>query len=203
MRSTPLVQANRMSISRTQKPRASASEWTITLSSQAATEAFGRTIGQALTGGETLALSGELGAGKTALVRGIAAGLGAPPQAVSSPTFVLIHEYHGRLPLVHVDLYRLRSEAEAESTGLQDYFHGLTVTAIEWADKFPALLPGDRLDIMLRHANPTTRTAHLAAQGPHSAQLLATLRRARRRPSPVPATDPTSSRRTIGRRRQP
>lgn len=210
MRSTPLVPSNRMPISRTQKPRApqpapraSASEWTITLSSQAATEAFGRAIGRALTGGETLALSGELGAGKTALVRGIAAGLGAPPQAVSSPTFVLIHEYQGRLPLVHVDLYRLRSDAEAESTGLHDYFHGLTVTAIEWADKFPALLPADRLDMTLRHVSPTARTAHLAAQGPQSAQLLATLRHARRRPSPVPATAPARSRSTTGRRRQP
>ncbi len=199
-----------MSLSRTKKtrapqstPRASASEWTLTFSSRAATEAFGQAIGRALTGGETLALSGELGAGKTALVRGIAIGIGASPHAVSSPTFVLIHEYQGRLPLVHVDLYRLRSDADAESTGLREYFQGHHVIAIEWADKFPALLPADRLDIVLCHASPTTRTAHLAAQGPQSAQLLAKLRRGRRRSSPVPSRHTANVPSTSGRRRQP
>src|SRR5512134_369976 len=73
------------------------------LSSRSETEFLGQTIGGAAKGGEVLALVGELGAGKTALVRGIAAGLGAPPASVSSPTFVLIHEYRGRLPLIHVD----------------------------------------------------------------------------------------------------
>lgn len=199
-----------MSISRTKKtrarqsaPDASASEWLLLLPSRAATETFGQTIGRALTGGETLALSGELGAGKTALVRGIATGIGAPPSAVSSPTFVLIHEYQGRLPLVHVDLYRLRSDAEAESTGLRDYFQGDTVTAIEWADKFPDLLPEDRLNITLRHASPTTRTAHLTAHGPQSAQLLAKLRRARRHSAPLSERRTPNARNTTRRRRQP
>lgn len=184
-------------------PRAPASAWTLALSSRAATEAFGRAIGRALTGGETLALSGELGAGKTALVRGIAAGLGAPPSAVSSPTFVLIHEYQGRLPLVHVDLYRLRSEAEAESTGLREYFQGHNVTAIEWAGKFPALLPADRLEITLRHNSPTTRAAHLLAEGPQSVRLLAELRRTRRRAPAVPTARPSRTHSKTRRRRQP
>lgn len=183
--------------------RASASEWTLALPSRAATEAFGQTIGRALSGGETLALFGELGAGKTALVRGIATGLGVPPSAVCSPTFVLIHEYQGRLPLVHMDLYRLRSLAEAESIGIHDYFQGHTVTAIEWADKFPALLPADRLEITLRHHSPTTRAVHFLARGTHSARLLAELRRTRRRDASAPTARNARTRTETGRRRRP
>lgn len=199
-----------MSISKTKKARApqparraSASEWTLALSSRTATEAFGQAIGRALTGGETLSLSGELGAGKTTLVRGIAAGIGARPSAVSSPTFVLIHEYEGRLPLVHVDLYRLRSDAEVESTGVREYFHGNTVTAIEWADKFPALLPDDRMEITLHHKSPTTRVAQLLARGPQSTQLLTELRRARRQPRSISAAQTSRAAAKTRRRRQP
>src|SRR5574337_381119 len=111
MRSIHLAQPSRLQKREERKaqvprsaPHVSAPAWTFALSSRAATEAFGQAIGRTLKGGETLALFGELGAGKTALVRGIAVGLGTPPGVVSSPTFVLIHEYHGRLPLVHVDL---------------------------------------------------------------------------------------------------
>jgi tRNA threonylcarbamoyladenosine biosynthesis protein TsaE len=125
-----------------------------------------------------LALIGELGAGKTALVRGIAAGLGAPPDSVSSPTFVLIHEYRGRLPLIHVDLYRLHTNAEAESIGLSDCFTGHSITAIEWADRFPTLLPDDRLEVRLIHRSPATRKAQLAALGPHSLALLTRIKEA-------------------------
>jgi tRNA threonylcarbamoyladenosine biosynthesis protein TsaE len=127
-----------------------------------------------------LALIGELGAGKTALVRGVAAGLGAPPAFVSSPTFVLIHEYRGRLPLIHVDLYRLRSHAEAESIGLSDYFTGQAITAIEWADRFPMLLPEDRLEVRLSHRSLATRNARLAARGPQSLALLTRVKQAQR-----------------------
>jgi tRNA threonylcarbamoyladenosine biosynthesis protein TsaE len=142
------------------------------LSSCSETEALGRAIGKALKGGEVLALIGELGAGKTVLVRGIAAGLGAPTASVSSPTFVLVHEYRGRLPLCHVDLFRLRTNAEAESIGLQDYFMGQAITAIEWADRFPGLLPDDRLEVRLSHRSVTTRKAQLTAHGPQSFALL-------------------------------
>lgn len=180
---------------------ASSALWTVALSSRTATEAFGRAIGRMLTGGETLALFGELGAGKTALVRGIATGLGLPPNQVTSPTFVLIHEYHGRLPLIHMDLYRLRSADEAQGIGLQEYFNGETVTAIEWADKFPELLPSDRLELTLQHKTPTTRTARMLARGPHARTLLTALkqhaRRARR------ATAPRGPRKAATRRGRP
>ena len=167
-------------------PRAaSTAHWTVALPSRTATEAFGRTIGRSLAGGETLALSGELGAGKTALVRGIATGLGTPSNQVTSPTFVLIHEYEGRLPLIHVDLYRLRSGAEAEGIGLQEYFHGNIVTAIEWAAKFPELFPSNRFELTLQHRTPTTQTARRIAYGTPPGTLLPALKQA---PPPHPRT---------------
>lgn len=169
----------------------SPARWTVTLSSRAATEAFGRAIGRALAGGEMLALFGELGAGKTALVRGIATGLGMTPDQVTSPTFVLIHEYEGRLPLIHIDLYRLQNAAEAEGIGLQEYFCSESVTAVEWADKFPELLPDDRLELTLEHRTPTTRTVRLRATGPRASALLTALKQHAGRTRLVPAPGPT------------
>ena len=151
--------------------------WEFASRSSLHTDRLGRAIGLALKGGETLALFGQLGAGKTALVRGIAAGLGAPPTVVSSPTFVFIHEYRGRLPLAHVDLYRVRSTHEAESTGLEEYLSGSTVAAIEWADKGLSLLPQDHLEILLRHQSVGSRTIRLAATGPMSTTLLTETKR--------------------------
>lgn len=133
-------------------------------------------MGSAMKGGEILALFGPLGAGKTALVRGMAAGLDAPSTAVSSPTFVLIHEYHGRLPLAHVDLYRLPSARDIESIGLQEYLTGPTVAAIEWADKGLTILPSDRLEIILRHASVESRTITMTATGPCSRDFLGRIR---------------------------
>jgi tRNA threonylcarbamoyladenosine biosynthesis protein TsaE len=126
-----------------------------------------------LQGGEVLALYGELGTGKTAFVRGIAEGLGASQRAVSSPTFVLIHAYHGRLPLIHADLYRIQSHTELQHIGLWDYDDGLTVTAIEWAEKAGSELPADRLEVHLRHHGHNTREIVVTAMGIRSHTLLA------------------------------
>ncbi|MGZ9204952.1 MAG: tRNA (adenosine(37)-N6)-threonylcarbamoyltransferase complex ATPase subunit type 1 TsaE, partial [Nitrospira sp.] len=125
----------------------SVSSLDLLFSSPSETESFGNAIGQLLRGGEVLALIGELGAGKTALVRGIVAGLGAPAASVTSPTFLLVHEYQGRLPIIHIDLYRLQRPEETESIGLSDYLTEDTAVAIEWADRFPQLLPDDRLEV--------------------------------------------------------
>lgn len=151
--------------------------WQIVSTSQQYTDRLGQAIGRTLRGGETIALYGSLGAGKTVLVRGIAQGLGAESTTVSSPTFVMIHEYQGRLPLAHVDLYRIRSPRDLDSTGLVDYFSGSTVTAVEWADKGTAALPSDRLEIELSHRAARSRVIHLRATGPMSARLLAQTRR--------------------------
>jgi tRNA threonylcarbamoyladenosine biosynthesis protein TsaE len=124
-----------------------------------------------LAEGDTVALIGELGAGKTALVQGIAKGIEANA-AVTSPTFVLIHEYRGRLPLIHMDLYRLRSVHEAEGLGIQEYFDGTSAIVVEWGDRFPVLLPGDRLQVHMAHRRPTARTAELSASGVKSGALL-------------------------------
>jgi tRNA threonylcarbamoyladenosine biosynthesis protein TsaE len=168
----------------TRKPRPSANQWTLALPSRSATESFGKSIGRSLEAGAVLALVGELGAGKTTLVRGIAAGLGLPASVVSSPTFVLIHQYkdRGRLPLVHMDLYRLRHASEALAIGLPEQFTDRSAVVVEWADRFPALLPDDRLEIELAHRSPATRSARLCASGPRSMALLSRLRKTRRSP---------------------
>ena len=156
-------------------PVTAAKPWRTVLRSPQQTHRLGQCLGTLLQGGDVLALFGELGTGKTSLVRGIADGLGAEPTAVSSPTFTLIHEYRGRLPLIHTDLYRLTA-AQLEDTGLGDYLDGHTVTAIEWADRWGEGLPPDRLEIHLTHHPPAARRAMLTAKGPSSSRLLIALR---------------------------
>ena len=102
---------------------------------------LGKQFAAPLRRGDVLALEGDLGAGKTQFAKGLAAGLGVESD-VTSPTFTLIHEYPGgRLPLFHIDLYRLEEEDEVLGIGLDEYLDGDGVTVIEWADKFAALMP--------------------------------------------------------------
>ena len=109
--------------------------------SPAETIALARTLAATLRRGAVLALSGDLGAGKTHFVKGLAAGLGTAA-SVTSPTFTLLHEYPGgRLPLYHFDFYRLDDADEALKIGLDEYLDGDGACVIEWAEKFPALLP--------------------------------------------------------------
>ncbi|NJN69125.1 MAG: tRNA (adenosine(37)-N6)-threonylcarbamoyltransferase complex ATPase subunit type 1 TsaE [Nitrospira sp.] len=148
------------------------------LASPRETDLFGHTIGKVLRRGDVLALVGELGAGKTALVRGVVTGLGGPVASVTSPTFTLAHEYQGRLPLIHLDLYRLKRVDEAESIGLSECFTEEVVAAIEWADRFPDFLPADHLEVRLIHRTRTTRMVQLNAQGAQSRSLLMRIHRA-------------------------
>ncbi|HHW07312.1 MAG TPA: tRNA (adenosine(37)-N6)-threonylcarbamoyltransferase complex ATPase subunit type 1 TsaE [Clostridia bacterium] len=113
------------------------------------TQDLGRRLGQLLRPGDVLVVSGELGAGKTTFVQGLAAGLGVTAQ-VTSPTFTIIHEYDGaRCPLYHIDAYRLEDPREIEELGLDEYFHGDGVTAVEWAENIAQWLPGDYLYVKI------------------------------------------------------
>lgn len=110
--------------------------------SEAETREAGRNLAASLRGGEVLSLEGPLGAGKTTFVKGLAEGLGCRPEEVSSPSFTLVHEYpDGRLPLVHLDFYRLGEARELAALGFDDLLSGQTIAAIEWGDKFPDALP--------------------------------------------------------------
>src|SRR5436190_20048818 len=112
-------------------------DYQLRTSSEASTEAAGASVADALRGGDVLLLHGDLGAGKTAFVRGLARGLGADPEGVSSPTFTIIQEYAAPLAtLHHVDLYRL-APVEIEDLGLYDLLDGGGIVAIEWADRWP------------------------------------------------------------------
>ena len=112
-----------------------------TTRSEAETVELGERLAASLRAGATLLLHGDLGAGKTTLVRGIAKGLGIDPVEVSSPTFVLIQEYTGRLKLYHVDLYRVE-RAAVDDLGLEELAEGSAVVVIEWAERLPRPFPG-------------------------------------------------------------
>ena len=105
------------------------------------TEVFGCRFAEEIKPGDVLALTGELGSGKTQFVKGLVAGLGSTAE-VTSPTFTLIHEYtDGPIPIYHFDFFRLEDRQSAERLGLDDYFFGDGVSVIEWADRFPDLIP--------------------------------------------------------------
>jgi len=106
------------------------------------TIALGKRIGKKLKPGDVVALIGNLGAGKTVFTKGIAEGLGVKAaKYVNSPTFVLIKQYKGKLPLYHFDLYRMDSQQQVKEIGYEEYFYGDGVTVVEWADKIKELLP--------------------------------------------------------------
>jgi tRNA threonylcarbamoyladenosine biosynthesis protein TsaE len=108
-----------------------------------------------------IGLVGPLGAGKTRLVRAVAECLGVDPGAIASPTFVLIHEYEGRLPVYHFDAYRLMSPEEFEHLGVADYWNRGGICLVEWADRVSDMLPESRWMISLCPTGPTSRSARI------------------------------------------
>jgi len=117
------------------------SQWEINTTYPGQTEALGKSLAKRLKAGDVVALYGDLGAGKTCLVRGLAQALGTAEDTVTSPTFTLLNEYQGRIPLYHFDLYRLHTPQELEDLGCDDYFYGDGICILEWAEKAGVLLP--------------------------------------------------------------
>ena len=143
----------------------------LTTDSAEATRALGARLGQAARPGDVIALSGDLGAGKTCLVQGLAAGLGVGGP-VTSPTFVLVAEYAGRLPLYHVDLYRTESLEEIRALGLEEMLHGDGVTVIEWAEKADPILPARTIHVRIEGAGEEPREVEVAGLGADRAEAL-------------------------------
>jgi tRNA threonylcarbamoyladenosine biosynthesis protein TsaE len=139
------------------------------------TQRIGICIGQLARPGDVLLLSGELGTGKTCLTQGIARGLGISDYALS-PSFVLIREMYGRLPLYHIDLYRLEQTAEIAELGLDDYLYGNGVSVIEWAERGLNLLPGEHLRIVISYLGETERRLEFTPNGKRYLEVLDQLR---------------------------
>lgn len=149
---------------------------TLTLASPAATNAFGHLLGEEARPGDIITLAGNLGAGKTTLTQAIGKGLRVPEECyITSPTFSLLHEYPGRIPLYHMDLYRLADEEEIEALGFEDYLYGEGLCVIEWPERLGTLMPEERLHIDLRFSSETERVATLTGYGDHWLQRIKSL----------------------------
>jgi tRNA threonylcarbamoyladenosine biosynthesis protein TsaE len=137
------------------------------------TRALAARLGALLRPGDVVALSGDLGAGKTCFVQGLAAGMGIQGN-VTSPTFILMRHHPGPVMLCHADAYRLGSAEEFADLGLDDVLRQ-GVLAVEWAEQVAAALPADRLEVALESTGDDHRRIRLAARGPRSAEVLAAL----------------------------
>ena len=134
---------------------------------------LGKRIGTLLQPGDTVALVGELGTGKTHYIKGLAAGLGVErADCITSPSFTLIHEYRGKFPFYHIDLFRLGHEEEAEELGLEEVFAAEGVVAVEWADRIPNLLPEELLWVELVYLGKRTRSVSLRGRGKRYEELV-------------------------------
>jgi tRNA threonylcarbamoyladenosine biosynthesis protein TsaE len=128
----------------------------VTSASSTETAMLGAKIGSRSYPGVFIALTGELGAGKTCFAGGVARGIEAD-EPVSSPSFVIISEYRGRIPLYHIDLYRISGLDEIEALGYEEYFYGDGVCVVEWAERAARLLPEERIDVSLSFAGRDER----------------------------------------------
>jgi len=142
------------------------------LANEEATNSLGRKIAEALQPGTIVSLVGDLGAGKTRLVQSIAAGLDVPAELVNSPTFTLVQEYPGRVPLRHCDTYRLRDPDEFLDLGLDELLGMDGVALIEWGDRVMHLLPRDVLRVEFTIESPTSRSVAMTATGKISRAVL-------------------------------
>lgn len=136
---------------------------------------LGRTLGDVLPLGTVVALTGTLGAGKTRLVRAIAAACGIDPLQVTSPTFVLVQEYHGHKSIYHVDAYRLRDEDEFESLGIVERFDEDCLVIVEWADRVRRSLPRELIEIEIAVTGQNSRLFRISCRGGRLAETVKAL----------------------------
>jgi tRNA threonylcarbamoyladenosine biosynthesis protein TsaE len=140
------------------------------------TKAWGRRLASVLEGGELLGLSGDLGAGKTCFVKGLARGLGLREEDILSPTFTMIQEHRGRLPLYHIDLYRLET-AVLDELGLREYLFSDAVAAVEWFERLSEAAELDYLAVKISYAGAHHRSIEFSAHGERHAAAVARLKR--------------------------
>jgi tRNA threonylcarbamoyladenosine biosynthesis protein TsaE len=151
----------------------SSAEKQLATASPAETHALGAALGALLAAGDVVLLSGELGAGKTAFVQGLARGFGVPAERrVASPSFTLVNEHTGRAPLYHIDLYRIEDPSELEEIGMRDYFAGRGVAVVEWAERLDRFVPADRLEITIMITGAESRSFSVRSVGPRSQAIL-------------------------------
>lgn len=136
---------------------------------------IGNRLAKYFKAGDIICLVGDLGSGKTTLIKGIARGLNVRQSKVHSPTFVLMNVYHGRLPLFHFDLYRLEGIADISSIGYEEFLYDDGVAVVEWADRMASFIPQEHLSVHLKHKNEQTREISFTAKGERYNKILAKL----------------------------
>ena len=181
---------------------------TLATRSARATHALGVRLGRLLEPGDVVALVGDLGAGKTQLVRGACAGAGVRPGDVSSPSFAIVATYAGRIPVHHADLYRIGDEDELYGTGFGDLVGGEGALLVEWADRIPTALPPEKLTLTLRHdaRAPDVRHVVIEGVGDRHAELARKLGagpKPRSKPKPKPKPKPRSRSKSKSKSKSP
>jgi tRNA threonylcarbamoyladenosine biosynthesis protein TsaE len=140
------------------------------------TKSWGRRLASLLEGGELLGLIGDLGAGKTVFIKGLASGLSLREEDILSPTFTMIQEHHGRFPLYHIDLYRLE-EATLDDLGLREYLFSAGVAAVEWFERLRDSAEMEFLSVRISYAGANLRRIEFSAVDSRHAQIISKLKR--------------------------
>jgi tRNA threonylcarbamoyladenosine biosynthesis protein TsaE len=151
--------------------------WVVLSTSTRMTMSLGRRLAKLVQGGEIIGLQGELGTGKTTFVRGFCAGIDVSQKAwVRSPTFTLINEYQGRLPVYHIDLYRIGRPEEIDALNLREYLYSDGVSLIEWSERLPADELEDYLEVSLAHRDKSKRQLTFTPRGERYEEILQQLK---------------------------
>ncbi len=164
-------------MSSTQRESSAAGSAILVVESRSAheTKTWGRRLASMLEGGELLGLIGELGAGKTCFIKGLAQGLALREEDILSPTFTLIQEHHGRLPLFHIDLYRLDA-ASLDDLGLREYLFSSGIAAVEWFERLREAEQLDFLAVRISYSSAHARRIEFSATGERHSEIIAKLR---------------------------